>query len=123
MAIQHRPGQPKAWRVYWNNPYTGKRQSVSFESKQEAEKHDSLIKHQLKYEKERFQPQEQLEPQKEKNDNSLEGLFYTFLKEKQFNRKGHTGSISKEYLKIRHSLDFLCYNESQRTKGADPCAF
>jgi integrase len=88
MAIQHRPGQPKAWRVYWNNPYTGKRQSVSFESKQEAEKHDSLIKHQLKFEKERFQPQEQQEPQKEKNDNSLEGLFYIFLKEKQFNRKG-----------------------------------
>lgn len=88
MAIQHRPGQPKAWRVYWNNPYTGKRQSVSFGSRQEAEKHDSLVKHQLKYEKERFLPQEQQEPQKEKNDNSLEGLFYTFLKEKQFCRKG-----------------------------------
>lgn len=87
MAIQFRKGQPKAWRVYWNNPYTGKRQSKSFSEKLDAEKFDATIKFQLQFEKERFLPEEQ-EPAKGENDNSLETIFYTFLKERQFSRKG-----------------------------------
>ena len=87
MAIQKRQGKTGiSWRVYWNNPYTGARQSCTFASQAEAVKHDALVKYQLQYEKERFLP---VEPQKEKKpDDSLESTFYAFLKERQFSRKG-----------------------------------
>ena len=87
MAIQKRQGKTGvSWRVYWNNPYTGARQSCSFASQAEAVKHDALVKYQLQYEKERFMP---VEPQREKKpDDSLESTFYAFLKERQFSRKG-----------------------------------
>lgn len=85
MAIQERKGNPLPFRVYWNNPFTGKRQSKSFKTKEEAEKHDALVKFQLQYEKDTFSPTEQKE---ENADDSLESTFYTFLKEKQFSDHG-----------------------------------
>ena len=86
MAIQKRQGKAGvSWRVYWNNPYTGARQSCTFATQAEAVKHDALVKYQLKFEKERFAP---VVPQKEKKpDDSLESTFYAFLKERQFSRK------------------------------------
>ena len=83
MAIQKRG---EAWRVYWNNPYTGKRESKTFRDEPQAVQYDALIKYQLRYEKERFLPAKEQEP-KEKNDDSLEAVFYLYLRERQFTRR------------------------------------
>ena len=95
MAIQERPNRPKAWRVLWKNPYTGRTQSRSYSTKEEAQKADALIKFQLRFEKERFLPSEQ-EPDKEKDvDDSLEGIFYSYLKERQLVRTSfHAALVS-----------------------------
>jgi hypothetical protein len=87
MAIQVRKGLPLPYRVYWNNPYTKKRQSKSFAEKYEAEKYDALIRFQLQYEKERFLPEEQ-EPEEKATSITLQDVFYHYLKEKQFSQKG-----------------------------------
>ncbi|GAB1254497.1 hypothetical protein Defa_19840 [Desulfovibrio sp. TH_2024_36128] len=52
MAIRYRQGRASPWQCYWNNPFTGKRESESFVTQPEAEKHDSLIKHRLRFERE-----------------------------------------------------------------------
>jgi integrase len=87
MAIQFRKGLPLPYRVYWNNPYTKKRQSKSFAEKYEAEKYDALVRFQLQYEKERFLPEEQ-EPEEKATSITLQDVFYHYLKEKQFSQKG-----------------------------------
>ena len=58
MAIRIRSGsRKKRYEVYWNNPFTGKRQSLYFSTEPEAEKEDALIKYRLKYEREWFVPE------------------------------------------------------------------
>ena len=59
MAIEFRDGRPSPYRVYWNNPFTRKREHASFSSLPEAKKYDSLIKHRLKHEKEFFRPKDE----------------------------------------------------------------
>lgn len=54
MAIRKRKGRASPYQAYWNNPFTGKRESVSFSTLREARAHDSLIKHRLEYERELF---------------------------------------------------------------------
>lgn len=83
MAIQYRE-KYGTWRVYWKNPYTGRQQSETCKTEAEAKKRNALIAFQLQFEKERFLPEKQ-EPKK--NDNSLEAVFYAYLKEKQFDKK------------------------------------
>ena len=93
MAIQQRGA---AWRVYWNNPYTHKRESKTFTEQAQAVQYDALIKYQLHFEKERFLPVKQ-EP-KEKEDESLEAVFYLYLRERQFTRRSlrtQLGSMKK----------------------------
>ena len=85
MAIQFRQ-KYGSWRVYWKNPYTGRQQSATCKTEAEAKKLNALIAYQLQYEKERFLPDEKQEPKTE--DNSLEAVFYSYLQEKQFARKG-----------------------------------
>jgi integrase len=56
MAIKKvKRGQP--WLVYWRNPFTGRQESKVFAKKADAEKHDSLVKHRLKHDRESFRPQ------------------------------------------------------------------
>jgi integrase len=93
MAIQQRGA---AWRVYWNNPYTHKRESKTFAEQAQAVQYDALIKYRLRFEKERFLPAKQ-EP-KEKEDESLEAVFYLYLRERQFAKRSlrtHLGSMKK----------------------------
>ena len=45
-----------SYEVYWRNPYTGKTESKTYSTKEEAEKENSLILHRLKYERESFKP-------------------------------------------------------------------
>lgn len=85
MAIRYRKDRQR-WQVYWKNPFTGKQESAFYASEKEAQKADSLIKHQLKFEKEKFRPaDEELEP---KEDDSLEAIYHSYLQEKRFGKKG-----------------------------------
>ncbi|MDR2892963.1 MAG: tyrosine-type recombinase/integrase [Deltaproteobacteria bacterium] len=59
MAIRRRKDRAKQYQVYWNNPFTGKRESVSFDTLAEARKEDSLVQHRLKHERESFRPEEE----------------------------------------------------------------
>jgi integrase len=56
MAIRKRKGRASPYQVYWNNPFTGKRESASFASLDDARKEDSIIKHRLEFERESFRP-------------------------------------------------------------------
>lgn len=83
MAIRKRAGRKSPWQVYWNNPFTGKREAANFADEQEAKKYDSLIRHRLKFERESFRNNND----REKEEITLEMAFILFLKEKQFSRK------------------------------------
>ena len=54
MAIRELKGRQNPWQCYWNNPTTGKREALNFETRLEAEKQNSLIIHRLKYERASF---------------------------------------------------------------------
>lgn len=86
MAIRERKGRASPWQCYWNNPLTGKRECANFSTRLEAEKHDSLIKHRLKFDRESFRKEE--ERTKETREMTLEQVYFLYLKEKQFNKKG-----------------------------------
>ena len=81
MAIRQRG---ETWQVYWNNPYTGKRESKSFGLKEEAEKENSLVQHRLKYERESFKPEEPVDVPKQ---HTLEQVYIEYLCEKNFSKK------------------------------------
>ncbi len=89
MAIRIRSGsRKKRYEVYWNNPFTGKRQSLYFSTEPEAEKEDALIKYRLKYEREWFVPESDDEAiGKDKVNEPLESVYYMYLKERQFSKK------------------------------------
>lgn len=61
MAIRKRKGRASQYQVYWNNPVTRKRESVSFATLKEARQHDYEIKHRLEFERESFRPEEEEE--------------------------------------------------------------
>ena len=63
MAIRQRVGRKKPWEVYWNNPFTLKRESLYVETEEEAKKQDALKKFQLKYERDFFRREEAEAPQ------------------------------------------------------------
>ena len=86
MAVRERKGRASPWQCYWNNPLTGKRECANFSTRQEAEKHDSLIKHRIKFERESFKGEEKEE--KELTELTLETCYLQYLKEKQFSKKG-----------------------------------
>lgn len=91
MAIRERTGRAKPWQVYWNNPFTGKRESASFETKAEAEKEDSLIKHRLRFERESFRQDEKETYEKAL---TLEAVYMMYLKEKQFTQRNLANQLS-----------------------------
>lgn len=73
------PGQ-RYWTLW---PLTGKRECANFSTRLEAEKHDSLIKHRLKFDRESFGKAEE----EDSRAMSFESLYLLYLKEKQFDRK------------------------------------
>ena len=81
MAIRQRKGRKKPWEVYWNNPFTLKRESLYVETEEEAKKQDALKKYQLKYERDSFRKDEVSETNQE---HTFESVYYLFLKEKHF---------------------------------------
>lgn len=84
MAIRHREGRKKPWEVYWNNPFTLKRESLYVETEEEAKKQDALKKYQLRYERDLFRKEESGEP---KIRHTIESAYYLYLKEKSFKKK------------------------------------
>ena len=84
MAIRQRVGRKKPWEVYWNNPFTLKRESLYVETEEEAKKQDALKKFQLKYERDFFRREEAEAPQVE---HTFESAYYLFLKDKRFSER------------------------------------
>lgn len=80
MAIRIQKGRKSPFVVYWTNPFTGKRESRSMQTMEEAKKHDAYIKYQLKYERDAFRREE--EPKKSRA-NTLESVMYLYLKDRQ----------------------------------------
>lgn len=102
MAVRERKGRASPWQCYWNNPLTGKRECANFATRQEAEKHDSLIKHRIKFERESFQGKEETE-EKESTELTLEACYLQYLNQKQFTRV----SLGTQLTAMRYPLQRL----------------
>lgn len=98
MAVRERKGRASPWQCYWNNPLTGKRECANFATRQEAEKHDSLIKHRIKFERESFRMEG--EEKKSSSELTLEACYLQYLKEKQFSKK----SLQWQLTSMRYAL-------------------
>ena len=112
MAVRYRKGRASPWQCYWNNPLTGKRECANFATQLEAEKHDSLIKHRIKFERESFQGEEKEE--KESTELTLEACFLLYLREKQFKPKGIRWQMEGMRIPLQifgtksiHSIDYV----------------
>lgn len=86
MAIRERKGRASPWQCYWNNPVTGKRECANFATRQEAEKHDSLIKHRIRFDRESFKMEAE-EEEGQEHATTLESCYLLYLKEKHFTKK------------------------------------
>lgn len=100
MAIRQRKGRRKPWEVYWNNPFTLKRESLYVETEEEAKKQDALKKYQLKFERDMFRKEETEEA---KAEQTFESVYYLFLKDKRFSEK----SLKDHLKKTKSSLYFF----------------
>ena len=101
MAIRFRKGRKAPWQVYWNNPFTGKRESASFLTQEEALKEDSLIKHRLRFDRESFAVDGTLQhTSQEPPVATLEECFLAYLKWKQFTKN----SLAKQLDNMRLAL-------------------
>ncbi len=87
MAIRHRPNRPAPWQVYWNNPFTGKRESASYATEAEAKKEESLVKHRLKFERDSFKREESTSKTDNTAELTIEQLYLLYLKAKNFSRE------------------------------------
>ena len=86
--------------MYWNNPFTLKRESLYVETEEEAKKQDALKKFQLKYERDFFRREEAEPPQVE---HTFESAYYLFLKDKRFSER----SLKRHLKNMKRSLAFL----------------
>ena len=89
MAYRKRSGRTKPYEVYWNNPFTGKRECLYFKTESEARKEDALKQYQLQFERDKFRPDAQKSDKKKKDKPlTVETAFLAYLKEKKFDKKG-----------------------------------
>jgi len=85
MAIRKRHGaQGLSYQVYWNNPFTGARESKTFHTLKEARAFDSLIRHRLVHETDSFKPQELVRNGAER---TVEDAIFLYLRDKRFSEK------------------------------------
>lgn len=90
MAVRYRQGRARPWQCYWDNPLTGKRETAHFATEEEARKHDSMVKHQKRFERETFKGELDTEPSNSPIEEiTLEMCHWEYLKEKQFSKKRH----------------------------------
>ncbi|MBQ3059578.1 MAG: site-specific integrase [Desulfovibrio sp.] len=82
MAIRKRHGREGlAYQVYWNNPYTGARESKTLHTLADARRFDSLIRHRLQHEVESFMPEQLV---REGADRTVEDAIFLYLRDKSF---------------------------------------
>lgn len=82
MAIRVQKGRKRPFFVYWTNPFTGRRESKSCETEEEAKKLDAFVKYQLQYERESFRREASAPPNQ--IVQTLESVLYFYLKERKF---------------------------------------
>lgn len=99
MAIRKRNGRASSYQVYWNNPFTGKRESASFPTLAEARKEDSLIQHRLKYDRESFRPAEE---ENISTGGTVREVVALYLSAKRFSGKNLRTML--EHLKHVHAV-------------------
>ena len=100
MAIRQRKGRRKPWEVYWNNPFTLKRESLYVETEEEAKKQDALKKYQLKFERDMFRREE---TQPLKIEHTFESAYYLFLKDRRFSES----ALKRHLESSRKAIAFL----------------
>ena len=83
MAIRKLPSG--SWQIYWNNPYTRRRESTTAATEFEAQKKDALVKYKLQFERESFMPAEVEKPAKL---DSLEEVFKAYLVDRIHTKTG-----------------------------------
>ena len=99
MAIRKRNGRASSYQVYWNNPFTEKRESVSFPTLAEARKEDSLIQHRLKYDRESFRPAQE---ENISTGGTVREVVALYLSAKKFSGKNLRTML--EHLKHVHAV-------------------
>ena len=105
MAIRYREERPSPYQVYWNNPFTGKRESASFATEEEAKKEESLIKHRLLFDRDSFKKEEEEESDTpESSELTFGDVYLLYLKDRQFDaeaivRSRWTAKRALEYFK------------------------
>lgn len=103
MAIRERKGRAAPFEVYWINPWTKKRESRSFATRQEAEKEDSLIKHRLKFDRESFEGDVYEQETQEDTALTLHDGYLLYLRERQFTSKAMNWQMDS----MRYPLQML----------------
>jgi integrase len=124
MAIRRRKDRAKQYQVYWNNPFTGKRESLAFETLAEARKKDSLIQHRLKHERESFRPDEE---DTQQTGRTVAEIIPLYLASKKFTSKNlqsileHLRPIGAAFDKRKvmslEKKDFLKFISDASAKG------
>lgn len=101
MAIRKRKGKSEiSYQVYWNNPYTGKRESKICHTLAEAKAFDSITKHRLEHETASLKPQELA---RDGDERTLEDAVFLYLKEKKFDKEGNRAWIVAIAQVLKHS--------------------
>lgn len=81
MAIRMQKGRQRPFFVYWTNPFTGRRESKSCATKEEAQKLDAFVKYQLRHEREAFRRETVSAP--EPQVQTFESALYFYLKDRK----------------------------------------
>lgn len=109
MAIRFLKGKKSPYQVYWNNPFTGRRESACYSTEAEAKKNDALTRYQLKFERERFRPTEE-DPSPRQQQHTLESAYYLYLKDRGFSIESLRRSTEsmKQVLEIMGATPLEC---------------
>lgn len=119
MAIRKRKGSNGiSYQVYWNNPYTGKREGKTFHTLAEARAFDSITKHRLEHQTTFFKPQEL---SRNGDERTIEDAVFLYLREKKFSEKDNATWITAIDQVLKHSghiriIDFTSDNYKQIQK-------
>ncbi len=93
MAIRYRKDK-NSWQVYWNNPYTGRRESKSFATEAEAKKEESLIKHRLKFDRDSFKKGGTKSQEENTSELTVEQVYLLYLKAKAYSKADIARQVS-----------------------------
>lgn len=116
MAIRKRKGRASPYQVYWNNPFTKKRESVSFATLAESRKHDSLIQHRLEFERESFRPEEN---EDDADELSVSRVIALYIAAKNFDARNLRNTLDHN----KHVVEFMGRQPADKLEKKDLLAF